>query len=97
MTTRATRSPRRRTVVALAVVLAVLAVFVVRLVDIQVVNAKEHIADSFSLGMETGRTLHGTRGKIIDSTGAPLATSSVAFSASGTKCDTWFSRADSDS
>ena len=46
MVTRATRSPRRRTVVALAVVLAVLAGFIVRLVDIQVVNAGEHIADS---------------------------------------------------
>ena len=46
MTTRSTRSPRRRTVVALAVVLAVLAGFIVRLVDIQVVNADDHIADS---------------------------------------------------
>ena len=33
MTTRATRGPRRRTVVALAVILAVLGAFVVRLVD----------------------------------------------------------------
>lgn len=79
MTTRATRSPRRRTVVALAVVLAVLAAFVVRLVDIQVVNAKEHLADSFSLGMESGRTLHGTRGKIVDTTGATLATSILLY------------------
>ena len=46
MTTRATRSPRRRTVVALALVLVILAAFVVRLVDIQVVNANDHIDDS---------------------------------------------------
>jgi cell division protein FtsI (penicillin-binding protein 3) len=32
MTTRATRSPRRRTVIALGVVLAVLSAFIVRLV-----------------------------------------------------------------
>ncbi|MFT4135688.1 peptidoglycan D,D-transpeptidase FtsI family protein [Microbacterium sp.] len=79
MTTRATRSPRRRTVVALAVVLAILAAFVVRLVDIQVVNAKEHLEDSFSLGMESGRTLYGTRGKIVDTTGATLATSILLY------------------
>ena len=46
MTTRATRSPRRRTVVALAIVLAVLSAFVVRLVDIQGVSAREHVDDS---------------------------------------------------
>ena len=49
MTTRSTRSPRRRTVVALGVVLAVLAGFVVRLVDIQVVNADEHVKDSLNV------------------------------------------------
>ncbi len=79
MTTRSTRSQRRRTVVALAVVLAVLSGFVVRLVDIQVVNAKEHISDSKALGMEAGRTLYGTRGEIVDTTGAPLATSTLLY------------------
>ena len=63
MITRATRSPRRRTVVALAVVLAVLAGFIVRLVDIQVVNADEHIARvAWSIALGGSQTLYGTRG-----------------------------------
>jgi len=54
MTTRSTRSPRRRTVIALAVVLAVLAGFIVRLVDIQVVNADDHIKDSLEVAFAHG-------------------------------------------
>jgi cell division protein FtsI (penicillin-binding protein 3) len=79
MTTRATRSPRRRTVVALAVVLAVLIAFVVRLVDIQIVNASQHVDDAFSKGMQVTSTLQGTRGEIIDANGAPLATSMLRY------------------
>jgi len=79
MTTRATRSPRRRTVVALAVVLAVLAAFVVRLVDIQIVNANEHIAASFSKGMATTSIINGTRGEIVDTDGRLLATSILLY------------------
>lgn len=81
MTTRSTRSPRRRTVVALAVVLAVLVGFVVRLVDIQVVNAREHIADSLSLGFAAERKLYGTRGSIVDEAGATLAGSILLYDA----------------
>ncbi|MCK6064981.1 MULTISPECIES: peptidoglycan D,D-transpeptidase FtsI family protein [Microbacterium] len=81
MTTRSTRSPRRRTVVALAVVLAVLVGFVVRLVDIQVVNAGEHIEDSLSLGFAAERTLYGTRGTIVDEQGATLAGSILLYDA----------------
>lgn len=80
MTTRATRSPRRRTVVALAVVLAVFAAFVVRLVDIQVVNASSHVADSQAtdrLGVVT--TLAGTRGAIVDENGTELAASVLIY------------------
>ena len=60
MTTRSTRSQRRRTVVALGVVLAILGGFIVRLVDIQVVSAGEHIEDSLATalgapGRSTGR------------------------------------------
>ena len=82
MTTKATRGPRRRTVVALAVVLAVIAAFVVRLVDIQVVNAASHVADSQApdrLGVV--RTLAGSRGAIVDENGTELATSVLVYDA----------------
>jgi cell division protein FtsI (penicillin-binding protein 3) len=81
MTTRATRSPRRRTVVALAVVLAVLVAFVVRLVDIQVVNAREHIDDSLALGLAGSQKLYGARGAIVDENGATLAGSILLYDA----------------
>ena len=76
MTTRATRSPRRRTVVALAVVLAVLAGFVVRLVDIQVVNADDHRTNSL-VGSGYTSTVYAARGTIVDATGAILADNPV--------------------
>jgi cell division protein FtsI (penicillin-binding protein 3) len=79
MTTRSTRSPRRRTVIALAVVLAVLAGFIVRLVDIQIVNADDHIADSMQVALGASRTLYGTRGEIVDETGQTLAGSILLY------------------
>lgn len=79
MTTRSTRSPRRRTVVALAVVLAVLSGFIVRLVDIQIVNADDHIADSMQVALGASRTLYGTRGEIVDETGQTLAGSILLY------------------
>ncbi|WP_345547051.1 penicillin-binding protein 2 [Microbacterium jejuense] len=78
MTTRSTRSPRRRTVVALAIVLAVLAGFVVRLVDIQVVNADEHIQDS-KFAFAGSQKLYGTRGSIVDESGQTLAGSILRY------------------
>lgn len=81
MTTRSTRSPRRRTVVALAVVLSVLVVFVVRLFDIQVVNAGEHNADALRIAMGGGSTLYGTRGSIVDADGETLAGSILQYDA----------------
>lgn len=79
MTTRSTRSPRRRTVVALAVVLAVLGAFIVRLVDIQVVNADEHVADSLERALAGGQVLHGSRGSIVDASGQTLAGSILRY------------------
>lgn len=79
MTTRSTRSPRRRTVVALAVVLSVLAGFIVRLVDIQVVNADDHVADSLEIALRGSQVLHGTRGSIVDETGQVLAGSVLQY------------------
>lgn len=79
MTTRATRSPRRRTVVALAVVLAVLGAFVVRLVDIQVVNANDHVADSRAFATGASQTIYAPRGEIVDTNGSVLATSTMLY------------------
>lgn len=82
MTTRATRGPRRRTVVALAVILVVLGAFVVRLVDIQVVSAAEHVEDSLDVGkLGTTSTLYGNRGSIVDSSGTILASSMKVYDA----------------
>lgn len=79
MTTRSTRSPRRRTVVALAVVLAVLAGFIVRLVDIQVVNADDHIKDSLDTAFAGSQKLYGARGSIVDENGQVLAGSILQY------------------
>ncbi|WP_440583494.1 hypothetical protein, partial [Xanthomonas citri] len=61
MTTTTSRSPRRRTVVALAFVLIVIIAFVVRLVDIQVVNARDHVDDSLSMGLQNSRIEYASR------------------------------------
>ena len=79
MTTASTRSPRRRTVVALFAVLAVLCGFVVRLVDIQVVNAQVHIEESMEYALGSSRTLYGTRGQIVDADGDTLAGSILLY------------------
>lgn len=82
MTTRATRGPRRRTVVALAVILAVLSAFVVRLVDIQVVSANEHVEDSLHVGqLGFTDTVYGNRGSIVDANGTVLASSVTVYDA----------------
>lgn len=80
MTTRATRGPRRRTVVALAVILSVLAAFVVRLVDIQVVSANEHVSQSLTK-LGEGDIIAGQRGTIVDASGTPLASSVLVYDA----------------
>ncbi|OJW01395.1 MAG: cell division protein FtsI [Microbacterium sp. 67-17] len=81
MTGRSTRSPRRRTVVAMFVVLAVIGAFVIRLVDIQVVNANDHIEQSLELGLSGSQKTYGTRGTIVDENGATLAGSIVLYDA----------------
>ncbi|GAA3207458.1 penicillin-binding protein 2 [Microbacterium terregens] len=65
--------------IALAVVLAVLSGFIIRLVDIQVVNADTHIADSMKVALGASRTLYGTRGEIVDETGQTLAGSILLY------------------
>ncbi len=82
MSTRATRGPRRRTVVALAVILAVLAAFVVRLIDIQVVSASDHVQDSLQVGqLGSTHALSGNRGSIVDTNGTVLASSMTVYDA----------------
>ena len=80
MTTRTSRSPRRRTVVALGVVLAVLVAFGIRLVDIQIVNADQHVKDALTkIGERVA--LKGTRGAIVDASGTVLAESTLLYDA----------------
>lgn len=79
MTTRSTRSPRRRTVVALGVVLVILCAFVIRLIDIQVVNADENISQAMKRGLSTTEVLAGTRGSIVDDDGTPLAVGTLSY------------------
>ena len=80
MTTRATRTPRRRTVVALAVILSILAAFIVRLVDIQIVRADEHVSQSLEF-IAHGTPIYGDRGAIVDSNGSVLAESVAVYDA----------------
>ncbi|HTN56282.1 MAG TPA: penicillin-binding protein 2 [Microbacterium sp.] len=80
MSTRATRGTRRRTVVALAVILTVLSAFVFRLVDIQVVHADDHVADSLKNGnMGATTTIAGSRGDIVDANGTVLAQGAFVY------------------
>ncbi|MGF3055017.1 peptidoglycan D,D-transpeptidase FtsI family protein [Microbacterium sp. YY-01] len=76
------KSPRRRTTMALAVLLAVIAGFVFRLVDIQVVNADAHIEESHNLGqLGESREIAGARGSIVDTDGEVLAQGTVVYDA----------------
>lgn len=80
MTTRATRGVRRRTVVVLAVVLTMMAGFVFRLVDIQVVHADDHVADSLDK-LSGSASIPGARGDIVDTIGTVLASDAFVYDA----------------
>ncbi|MGO8609639.1 hypothetical protein ACC848_42540, partial [Rhizobium johnstonii] len=56
-----------------------LSAFVVRLVDIQVVNASEHVKNSQDFATGTTVTLQGSRGDIVDTTGNVLADSTTRY------------------
>ena len=71
------RRSRRRLAVAVLGVFAIVAVFSVRLVDIQVVRAETYRTVAGSNYMTS--TLWGTRGSIVDSNGTVLATSVDRF------------------
>ncbi|WP_029150769.1 peptidoglycan D,D-transpeptidase FtsI family protein [Microbacterium indicum] len=79
MIARTRRSARRRTGIAVVVVMIVLVSFVVRLFDIQVVSAKEHVQESMDLAFSSSSTIAGVRGSIVDANGTVLASSSVDY------------------
>ncbi|RPE74922.1 MULTISPECIES: peptidoglycan D,D-transpeptidase FtsI family protein [unclassified Frondihabitans] len=76
--TPATRHRRHRTTIAAIVIFALVAVFVVRLVDIQVVQAST--LNKQSLGKRSVPTiLYGDRGSIVDTNGKVLAKTVVRY------------------
>lgn len=80
MTPKDTRIRRRRTVAVFGTVSVLMVAFSVRLVDIQVVNAAEYVAES-KLSTQQSKPIAGTRGEIVDSNGAVLAISNVTYDA----------------
>lgn len=79
MKPRASRTSRRRTVLALAVILAVMCGFLVRLVDVQVLSASANVKQSQELSLGYSREIDGARGKIVDSNGTVLAESQLVY------------------
>ena len=69
---------RIRYSVVMVAVIALVAVFVVRLVDIQVVQAAE-LNDQSKAKRSIPVTLYGTRGSIVDRDGADLADSVTRY------------------
>ena len=72
------RSSRRRTFFTVVVLFAVIAVFLVRLVDIQVVQADSLTADSVG-NRSVGQVVYGSRGEIVDTNGVVLAGTVMRF------------------
>lgn len=68
------KSMRRRTALTVVALLAVMGVFLVKLVDIQVVNAAELNKKSTN-GRSVTQTIAGVRGDIVDANGVTLADS----------------------
>ncbi|MFT4123480.1 MAG: penicillin-binding protein 2 [Microbacteriaceae bacterium] len=75
---RIARSHRRRTVVAMVVVVGLVLAFVVRLVDIQIVQAGE-LNEQSAGKRSVESTVYGTRGDIVDSDGVVLAGSVMRY------------------
>ncbi|MGV8876173.1 MAG: peptidoglycan D,D-transpeptidase FtsI family protein [Rhodoglobus sp.] len=72
------RSTRARLTVVIVAILALTAVFVVRLVDLQVVQAEALSAEA-DVKRTLTKVIYGTRGDIVDSEGAVLADSVERF------------------
>lgn len=73
------RLPRRRAAVAQVAILAVLLGFILRLIDIQVVSADAHIAESTRWAFGVTRQVYASRGAIVDENGQTLAASSTRY------------------
>ena len=69
---RTNMSSKRRIAATVVVLFAIIGVFVVRLVDIQVVRADSLSADSLG-NRSVERTVYGSRGEIVDANGVVLA------------------------
>lgn len=69
----------RRTAFLAFFLIVMMVVFVVRLFDIQVVNADDHVADAQNLSLGGSQKLYGTRGAIVDMNGQILADSVVYY------------------
>ena len=69
---RPSKSGKRRVAATIAVLFLIIGVFMVRLVDIQVVRAEALSADSVG-NRSVERTIYGSRGEILDSSGVVLA------------------------
>ncbi len=95
MTTAAVnRSTKRRSVFAVVAVVAVVAVFIVRLVSIQVVQAGELNAASYSQ-LSASTTTYGLRGDIVDDKGTVLASTVLRYDVTASpKSVTDFTRTD---
>ena len=65
-------SSKRRVVATIAVLVLIIVVFVLRLVDIQVVRADSLSADSLG-NRSVEKTVYGSRGEIVDANGVVLA------------------------
>ena len=75
---RTSRHPMRRILLAAVVLVALVGVFVVRLVDLQVVRAAE-LSEEAEGRRSTAVTVYGARGDIVDANGIVLADSVMRY------------------
>jgi cell division protein FtsI (penicillin-binding protein 3) len=78
VTSTTARTTRGRVAIAILIIVAVVSVFVVRLVDIQIVQADGLNATSLASRSDS-TVIMGTRGDIVDANGVVLATSILRY------------------
>ncbi|WP_236713543.1 hypothetical protein [Rathayibacter tanaceti] len=72
------RSNRRRTAVTFVIILAVVGLFIGKLVDIQIVRANE-LTDAAAQNQSNSVVTYGTRGPIVDRSGTILADTTTRY------------------